>query len=405
MTPGAGDVLSMIGDGWDGEPWTRPTSEPEPLARDVRRICVVTGSRAEFGLLRPIMHAVHRRPELELAVIAAGSHLILPAETFREVKAEFHIADIVPMQIAGRTGRMEDAQSVARGIGRFARAFDTLRPDWVVVLGDRIEAFAAASAASIGGCAVAHVHGGDRAEGVADEAMRHAISKLSHLHLAATAGSAERLLRMGERPEHVRIVGSPAIDGLQDIPALPESEVPRAVVLMHPIGRPSELEEADGAAVLEAACQFAGGTQNVLALFPNHDAGREGIVRAIEGSGVKTVTHMARPKFVGMLKTMAQHSRVLVGNSSAGLIECAALGVRVVNVGSRQAGREQAGNVVNVEHVEPLELARAIDRAARLDLRDLLHPYGDGHSGDRCAAAMAEVNPHDPTLLRKRNTY
>jgi UDP-hydrolysing UDP-N-acetyl-D-glucosamine 2-epimerase len=394
----------MIGDGWDGDPSTRPTSEPEVMAREARRVCVVTGSRAEFGLLRPIMHAVARRSELELAVIAAGSHLISPAETFREVKAEFNIADIVPMQIAGRTGRIEDAQSVARGIGRFARAFDTLRPDWVVVLGDRIEAFAAASGASIGGFAVAHVHGGDRAEGVADEAMRHAISKLSHLHLAATKTSAERLVRMGERPEHVRVVGSPAIDGLASMEAQ-QDEVARVVVLLHPIGRPSELEEADAAGVLEAASIFAGGKERVLALFPNHDAGREGIVRAIEVAGVRAMTHMARPKFVGMLRAMAQQRSVLIGNSSAGLIECAALGVRVVNLGPRQAGRERAENVVDVEHAEPVELSRAIQRAAEKNLAGLGHPYGDGRAGERCAATMVEVNPHDPGLLRKQNTY
>src|ERR1043165_4317921 len=118
------------------------------------RIAVVTGSRAEYGLLKPVMRAVQARSDLELLVIAAGSHLVLPSLTFRDVKHDFEVADSVPMQVAGKTGRIEDAESVARGIGRFARSFERLAPNWVVVLGDRIEAFAAASAATLGGVAL-----------------------------------------------------------------------------------------------------------------------------------------------------------------------------------------------------------------------------------------------------------
>lgn len=396
----------MIGDGWDGDPSVRPSSEPDEGARARRRVCVVTGTRAEFGLLRPVMHAIHRRTELELAVIASGAHLISPAHTLRDVKAEFNIADAVPMQIAGRTGRVEDAESVARGVGRFARSFDRLRPDWVVVLGDRIEAFAAAAAGSIAGFAVAHLHGGDRAEGVADEAMRHAITKLAHLHLPASAQSAERIIRMGERPEHVITVGSPAIDDLASMPEMAPLEfealgAPRVLMLMHPIGRPSEIEEADAAALLESG----GDPARVLALMPNHDPGREGIVRAIESSGVRRAEHIARAGFIGLLRALARHGGVLVGNSSAGLIECAALRVPVVNVGPRQAGRERAGNVVDVDHLEPGALRRAMERARTLDLSAQGHPFGDGRAGERAAAALARTNPHDPALLRKRNTY
>ena len=182
----------MIGDGWNEEPSVRPQSAVDST-RDARRVAVVTGSRAEFGLLRPVMKAVHaargkgeHATAMQLMVVVAGSHLVLPAETFRDVKAEFNIADIVPMQIAGRSGRSEDVESLAKGVARFGRIFDTLRPEWVVVLGDRIEAFAAGIAANIGGFALAHIHGGDRAEGIADESIRHALTKLAHLHLAAT---------------------------------------------------------------------------------------------------------------------------------------------------------------------------------------------------------------------------
>jgi UDP-hydrolysing UDP-N-acetyl-D-glucosamine 2-epimerase len=400
----------MIGDGWDGEPALRPDGTPDPALdpslRDRRRVAIVTGTRAEFGLLRPVMHAVHRHPHLELAVIAAGSHLVSPAVTFREVKADFNIADTVPMQIAGRVGRGEDVESVARGIARFGRAFARLRPDWIVVLGDRIEAFAAATAGSIGGFAVAHVHGGDRAEGIADEAMRHAITKLAHVHLAATAQSAQRIVSMGERPEFVRVVGSPAVDGLAGIEPMSDSafaelDKPDTIFLMHPVGRPDEIEEAAAGQVL-AAC----GHRRVFALEPNLDPGRTGILRALADSSVLAARpHLARPALLALMMRLARDRGIMIGNSSAGLIEAAAMGLMVVNVGHRQSGRERAANVIDVEHEEEGQVAAGIRRALSLAGEPIQHPYGDGHAGERCAAVLAEVNPYDPRVLRKRCTY
>lgn len=392
----------MIGDGWDGDPATRPTNEREPRLGK-RRVAVVTGSRAEFGLLRPVMHAVHKHPELELCVIAAGSHLVQPSLTFRDVKAEFAIADSVPMQIAGRTGRAEDADAVGKGVSRFVRSFTTLAPDWVVVLGDRIEAFAAAAAASIGGWALAHLHGGDRAEGIADEAMRHAITKLAHLHLAASPQSADRILRMGERPESVRVIGSPAIDDLASIPAMSDEKAaefgdPDTLLLLHPVGRSDEMEEA---AASEAIAALNG--RRVLALHPNFDPGRAGVLRAIAASGVRTVEHLPRPLFVGLLKRLAPRG-VMVGNSSSGLIESAALGVRVVDIGPRQNGRERAGNVVH--SAEGASAIRsATDAALALAPDPRSHPFGSGSAGVLAAAALAEFDPRDPRLLRKRCAY
>jgi UDP-hydrolysing UDP-N-acetyl-D-glucosamine 2-epimerase len=398
----------MIGDGWDGDPAVRP-GPPDPPASGVRRIAVVTGTRAEFGLLEPVMHAILARPQdQQLAVIAAGTHLISPAATYREVKAAFepHIADLVPMQVAGRTGRWADVEALSRGVARFGRAFERLSPDWVVVLGDRIEPFAAASAASIGGIAVAHIHGGDRAEGVADEAMRHSITKLAHLHLAATEQSRERIIRMGEPPEFVLNTGSPAMDRLAEVPALDDEGVrargldalPTAIFLMHPVGRPLEAEEASAGAVLES---LRG--ERVLALHPNHDPGRDGILRAIEQANVKTLEHLPRRQWVGLLKRIASSGGVLVGNSSAGLIEAAALGVPVVDIGPRQGGRERCVNVVHVdaEHA----IGASVRRARALDRSAFEHPYGDGRAGTRIAAALASVNPHDPRVLRKRCAY
>ncbi|MBO6513040.1 MAG: UDP-N-acetylglucosamine 2-epimerase (hydrolyzing) [Phycisphaerales bacterium] len=385
-----------------------------------RRVLVVTGTRAEFGLLRPVMKAVQDRGgvdggedgDLELLVVAAGSHLVQPALTFHEVKAEFAVADSIPMQTAGRVGRAEDVEAVGKGIGRFGRSFELLDPDWVVVLGDRIEAFAAASAASIGGRALAHIHGGDRAEGVADEAMRHAITKMANVHFPATEGSAERIVRMGEDPERVFTVGSPAIDGLGVIPALGDGAYadlggPEVVVLMHPCGRGDDVEREEMRLVLKGVEE-----KRVLVLAPNLDPGRRGIIEAIQGiegnAGVVVREHLERDVFVGLLRRVGEEGGALVGNSSAGLIECSALGCPSVDVGIRQSGRERcAGMTVHVESGDGVEvrIQEALRELCSCVDRGSTHPYGDGTAGVQIARVLAGLDPSVEGFVRKRCVY
>jgi len=404
----------MIGDGWDDTPSLRPDTTPGDTSP--ARIAVITGSRAEFGLLVPIMHAIAPHPALQLMVIAAGSHLISPALTFREVKAAFPIADTIPMQVAGRTGRAADVQALAAGIARFGRSFESLQPHCIVVLGDRIEAFAAASAAALAGIPIAHIHGGDRAEGIADEAMRHAITKLSHLHFAATRASADRIIRMGERADRVFVTGSPAVDGLSSIPELSDHRweklgSPRIVLLHHPVGRHAEAEEAAAALIIDE-CSAAVGRDHLLILSPNHDPGRDGILRAITESTKGTppthhLEHLPRPDFIGLLKRLARNAGLLVGNSSAGLIEAAVLGTRVVNIGPRQHGREHAANVRQADETSP-----SIRSAITTWLNDPApaplstpHPYGTGNTGPSIAHTLASLNLAHANLGRKLNTY
>jgi len=386
-----------------------------------RRVCVVTGSRAEFGLLTPVIRAIEDHPRLDRELIVCGSHLLGPAYTAREVEAQFPVAARVPMQDPGASAgitRLGDAAAAGRGTEGLARAFSSMSPDWVVVLGDRIEAFAAAAAASIGGIALAHIHGGDRAEGIADEAMRHAITKLSHLHLPASPTSADRIERMGEPRDRIRLVGSPAIDGLDDIPPLADPDArsmgdPSCVVLLHPSGLPPARERALVIAIIDAVDRATAG--NVLCLAPNHDPGREIVVAALGGrtntpdsmSRWTSVEHLPRPAFVALLKRLARDPRgVLVGNSSSGLIEAAAVGLPIVNVGPRQAGREQPPNVTDVPEGRLGELPALIAAARDADRRRrVAHPFGDGRAGERIAAALAEVDARDPALLRKRNSY
>lgn len=413
----------MIGQGWgDEEPSVRP--EADPPTKGVWRVMVVTGTRAEFGLLVPVMEAIKDRADLELVVVAAGSHLLQPELTVREVKARYveQLVDLVPMQIPGRATRDDDVAALARGIAKFGRALAVWKPDWTVVLGDRIEAFAAASAAAIGGRAVAHIHGGDRAEGVADESMRHAISKLAHLHLAATPQSAHRLRSMGEEPSRVFCVGSPAVDGIGAMAEMEEEAwrelgSPVGVFLLHPVGRSDEHEESAAVAALEAMLAVVDGP--VLVMDPNHDPGRAGVLRGVDGVAAREArvvrrAHLPRERFVGLLKRMARMASssdrpcgIMVGNSSAGLIEAAVLRVPVVDVGVRQAGRERAENAVSPEHGSEMQhhVEAAIRVAGGLDRARLTHPYGEGKAGVAVARLLATTNPHEPRVLRKRCAY
>lgn len=372
-----------------------------------KKIMVVTGTRAEFGLLRPVMYAVHDQPKCELRVVVAGSHLVQPAVTFREVKAEFGIADSIPMQTAGQVGRLTDVEAVGKGIARFGRSLEMNDPDCVVVLGDRIEAFAAASAASIGGYPLAHIHGGDRAEGVADEAMRHAITKLAHIHFPATQTSAARIIKMGEDPASVHVVGSPAIDGLDDIPAMGDAAFaelgsPEVVILMHPIGRDDADEQDTMETVLKAMSD-----KRVLVLHPNLDPGRRGIMSAIESApiDVQVCPQLVRGQFVGLLKRIANAGGALVGNSSAGLIESSAIGCPSVDIGDRQAGRERCQGWTAHADESVDAIREAFDAVINPDRDRTEHPYGDGNTGERIAAILAEIDFRESGLVRKQCAY
>lgn len=360
-------------------------SNPQP-----RIIAVVTGSRAEFGLLKPVIAAMRRRRELDLRLIVAGAHLV--SGTWREA-AEFGRIDArVRMQKLGDTSRAGDVQALSRGIAGFGRVFARMQPDAVLVLGDRIEVFAAASAAAVGGFRVAHIHGGDRAEGVADESMRHAVSKLAHLHFAASALSRKRLIRMGEPTEHVFNAGSPAMDALADV--VPAEDAQRLIIMQHPIGADPEDERRWMAATLRAARRL-----KHAVMMPNTDAGRDGIVTAIRAAKVDAIDHLPRERWLSLLAGCS----VLVGNSSAGLIEAAGLKVPCVNIGPRQGGRERPANVIDCKYGER-NVRRAIDQALALDLRRMRHPYGDGRAGERIAELLATL-PLDSMPVRKHNAY
>ncbi len=366
-----------------------------------RTVAVVTGSRADYGLLRPVKRAIRDRPDLDLLVLATGTHLLPAAGTHQEVAPEFEVAAMIPMQETGRGLRADEAIALGRGICGLGAFFAHTPVDIVLLLGDRIEAFAAAAAAAVAGVRVAHMHGGDRAEGIADESLRHAITKLAHVHLPATEQSARRIAALGEEPRRIHLVGSPAVDGLSEVPPLDDDAFgalgrPEILFMLHPAGDSAAKEQRRAEGLL-AACGRSG---RVLAMDPNYDAGRDGIMAAIGESGCPRESHLPRGDFISLLK----RAKLLVGNSSAGLIECAALGVRCVNVGTRQAGRELPDNVIDVPEWEMGRIEAAISRGLAEPSNGISHPFGGGRAGPRTAKLLATLD-FSKHPLTKLNAY
>ncbi len=370
-----------------------------------RRIAVVTGTRAEYGLLTPVMDAVAARTDLHLDVIVTGMHLLRRfGSTVRQiVKDGRPIAARVPMQ-RGDDHPLDQARGLARGVSGIAAALEKCQTDVTVVLGDRIEALAGALAAVATGRFVAHLHGGESAPGDLDNTLRGAITKLAHLHFAATAAARRRIIALGEPARRVYFVGAPGLDRLRALAAAQSFPKPRtnhALVAFHPTGRPPERERRAMADILRAVRSL---DLRTTILAPNTDRGHTGILAAIDAycaaqpaHDVRFVPSLAHDAYLQLLIA----SDVIVGNSSSGIIEAGAAGTPAVNVGDRQQGREPNGPAVIDADESYTSLQRAIQRALRLRVRPQQAVlYGRRPVGPRIAAILAGARL-DEALRRK----
>ncbi|MCU1486923.1 MAG: UDP-N-acetyl-D-glucosamine 2-epimerase, UDP-hydrolyzing [Actinomycetia bacterium] len=379
----------------------------------MRSIGVVTTSRADYGILRPVLERIVADDELELRLVVSGPHLEDRfGATHRDIERDgFDIAARVPLPLDSDSPAAIAAATGAAVAG-YGRAFADLAPDLLVVIGDRFEMHAAAVAALPFLLPVAHLHGGELTEGAFDDALRHSITKLSHLHLVSTADHARRVLQLGEEPWRVTVSGAPALDGLLAAPPLPPAAVaarlgidpgsPPVMVTFHaPTLEPTELEHQVG----ELLAALRGLDRPVVFTGTNADPGgrliRERIASFVaEEAGTVAVEHLGTEVYVGLMAWAA----VMVGNSSSGIIEAPSLGLPVVNVGTRQDGRTRAENVRDVPNnrdairAEVLDALRPERRAA---LAGRANPYGDGRAAAVIVDRVREVEIDD-VLLRKR---
>jgi UDP-hydrolysing UDP-N-acetyl-D-glucosamine 2-epimerase len=378
-------------------PFSRKKGSGSFLER--RRVCFVTGTRAEFGLMESTLRAIADHPKLQLQIIVTGMHLDRRRGNSRS-EIGFKIDRIIRWRAT--RSRQSVASATGRAISDISDALDELNSDIVLIVGDRVEAFAAASAAHISGRVVAHVHGGDRALGQVDDALRHAITKLSHVHFPATKRSADRIMKLGEDRWRVRQVGSPGIDGIVQLArTVPARQDRFALLVLHPVDADERLERRRARMSVRATQQA--GVEHIVIVYPNNDPGSDGIIRAWEeiapSDGITIFRNVARAHFLGLMRDAA----VMVGNSSSGIIEAASFGTPVVDVGPRQLGRERSTNVVNVPYS-----AGAIQRAVR---RAMSRPrllrrnvYGGQGTARRIARTLARIQL-DARLRRKLIAY
>tara|TARA_A100001037_G_scaffold306237_1_gene350102 strand:- start:5880 stop:7022 length:1143 start_codon:yes stop_codon:yes gene_type:complete len=380
----------------------------------MRRVCVWNGKRGGFGALAPTMDAIQQSPDLSLQLVVTDQHLYDRfGKTVTEVQARFPVSATIDMEQEGDSNR-DRAGAIGRCLTKAAQVLGDLQPDILLVIGDRGEVFAACIAAHNMRVAIAHVQGGD-ISGSLDEPVRHAITKLAHIHFPSTQASADRIVAMGEEPWRVHVVGDTHIDQvfLGDITPADElrakydlsEEAPFMLVLQHSDSTVSH-RAADQMAETVAAVVATG--HRAMLVYPCSDQGFEGIISEIErvadSPGLSVHRNIPAADFIGLEKLAA----CIVGNSSAALIEAPYFGLPSVNIGERQKGRERAANVMDVDYDRDA-IRTAIERCVsdeefRQRLRDVQPPFGDGTAYRRITDVLATVVV-DQNLLNKQMTY
>lgn len=382
-----------------------------------RRICVVVTARPSYSRIKTALQAIQAHPGLELQLVVAASALLDRYGSAVQYIEEdgFQIAARVYMVLEGEN-LAAMAKTTGLGLLELATVFDNLKPDMVLTIADRYETLATAIAGAYMNIPVAHVQGGE-ITGSIDEKVRHAVTKLADLHLVSTAQAAERVIRMGEDPACVFVTGCPSIDlaaqvlrdptlnfdpfakygGVGDLVNLAAGYI---VVMQHPVTTEYGVARAQ---VTETLYAVHDSGLPVLWFWPNVDAGADGT-----SGGIRAFREIARPENIHFFKNMAPtdflrllyNSRCLVGNSSVGIRECSFLGVPVVNIGSRQAGRDRGANVRDVGYARA-EIAAAIRQHSANGRYPQDGLYGDGAAGERIARLLAAV----PLRIEKRLTY
>lgn len=370
----------------------------------------MTGSRADYGLLQPVMKAIQAAPALELQVAATGSHFAAAfGATVRQIEADGFAIDARVDSLAPGDNAIDVTRSLGRGVIGFAEAFAGLRPDAALVLGDRYEILAAAQAALVARIPLAHIAGGDVTEGALDDAIRHAITKMAHLHFVTNEAAAARVRRMGEDPKHVFNVGSPGLDALRETARLPRAELEAALgaplrehnllVTFHPATLDAE-DPARQLSELVRALDALGDTFGVFFTKANADPAGRTLNRIVEGE-VRGRPHWRLFDSLGrtLYFSLMEHADAVVGNSSSGLYEAPSLRTPTVNIGDRQKGRLRAASIVDCAP-RAAEIERAIRSVLDMDCSGVVNPYGDGHSAGRIAAALSSIGDFAP-LVRK----
>ena len=352
----------------------------------MRKICIVTGSRAEYGLLSGLMYAVKNDPELELQIIATNMHLSPEfGLTYRNIEEDgFTINKKVVMLLSSDTANAT-AKSVGLGFIGFADAYEDLQPDMVVVLGDRYEIISAVSTALFYKIPVAHLHGGEITEGAYDDCIRHSITKMSHLHFTSTEEYRQRVIQLGEDPKRVFNVGAPGIENIKKVPLMSKEELEATLdgftfgdnvllVTYHPVTLEKSTAEEQIKNLLAALDEYP--DYKIIFTLPNSDTDGRVIIKLINKYVARNTDRAIAYPSLGLRRYLSalRFVKAVVGNSSSGVIEVPSFGIPTLNIGDRQKGRIAAESVVNCGTSKE-EILIGLEQVLKSEHKEIYNPY------------------------------
>lgn len=370
-----------------------------------KKVAVFTGTRAEYGLLYWLMKDIQNDPELSLQLVVSGMHLSPEfGLTWEQISKDGFVIDEKIEILLSSDSPVGTAKSMGLGVLGFTDAFSRLSPDLIVILGDRFEALAAAQTAMILRIPVLHLHGGEITEGAYDDAIRHAITKLSYLHATSTDVYRDRVIQLGEAPERVKNVGAIGLDHLKRCSFMSVDEIgaslnfplksPYFLVTYHPVTLENESPQQTFQALLNALDKFSG--HKVILTYPNADDGGRKIIPLLENYARNNPGRVIAIPSLGQLRYLSavKFADAVIGNSSSGVIEVPAFDVPTVNIGARQRGRLAAKSVL---HVAPDETAiteaiyNAVNRRYKEADEIIINPYGSGDSSTKVIAMIKSM--------------
>jgi GDP/UDP-N,N'-diacetylbacillosamine 2-epimerase (hydrolysing) len=379
----------------------------------IRKICVITGTRAEYGLLRWVMQGIQDDPELTLQIIATGMHLSPEfGLTYQAIEQDgFQIDRKVEMLTSSDTP-VGIAKSMGLGLIGFADALNDLNPDLIVVLGDRFEIFSAVSAALVARIPVAHLHGGETTEGAFDEALRHSITKMSHLHFVAAEAYRQRVIQLGEQPERVFLVGGLGIDNIKRLKLLDRAALEASLdfklasknllITFHPVTLDAATAAGQMAELLSALAELED-TQLIFTM-PNADTDGRVLIKMVE-QFVSQHPNARAYTSLGQLRYLSCVAQVdgVVGNSSSGLAEVPSFKKGTINIGDRQCGRLQAESIINCEpNRESITAAlkQLYSNDFQVGLGQVKNPYGEGGASEKILHILKNLSFDD--MIKKK---
>lgn len=367
----------------------------------MKKVCVVTGTRAEYGLLKPLIKKIDCDKDLKLQLVVTGMHLSPEfGLTYQEIEQDgFAITERNEMLLSSDTPN-GITKSVGLGTIGFADIFTRIEPDMVIILGDRYEAFAAATAAMVHRIPITHIHGGELTEGIIDEAIRHAITKMSMLHFTTTKEYQNRVVQLGEHPDRVFCVGSLGVENIKTQTLMSKKELessiqinldkPYIMVTFHPVTLENNMAKEQFEYLLEALDSL----QNYLILFTKANADTDGriINQEIDAYVNKNKSRVFAVASLGMIRYLSalQYCDMVVGNSSSGIIEAPSFHIPTVNIGNRQKGRVRGKSVVDCE-CTPNEIIKAIHLAQRMHKANALQNEDNPYEGKNTSETILDV--------------